>query len=50
MIVFEKLRKVKEMIIELVVCWTMIISKTIIKLFLRKQQALDANPKAIQKS
>ena len=48
MIIFEKLQQVKEMITQLVVCWTIIISKTI-AIDLSKQQALDADPKAIQK-
>ena len=47
MIIFEKLQQVKEMITQLVVCWTIIISKTI-AIDLSKQQALDADPKTIQ--
>ena len=48
MIIFQKLQQIKEMIMELVVCWTIITSKHIITMDLRKQQALDANPKAMQ--
>ena len=48
MIIFAKFQQVKEMITQLVVCWTIIISKTI-AIDLSKQQALDADPKAIQK-
>ena len=44
------MQQVKEMITQLVVCWTMIISKTykMIAIDLSKQQALDADPKAIE--
>ena len=69
MILFEKLQQVKEMITQLVVYWTIIISKTqgddnttgclldynyfknyhrMIAIDLSKQQARDADPKAIQ--
>ena len=50
MIVFEKLQQVKEMITQLVVWWTIIISKTynMMAINLSKQQALDADPKAVQ--
>ena len=50
MTAFEKLQQVKEMIKQLVVCWTIILN-----LFqydtidLSKQQALDVDRKAIQK-
>ena len=49
--VFKKLQQFNEMIIHLVVCRTIIISKNSYKMVainLSKQQALDANPKAIQ--
>ena len=39
------------MIFQVILCWIIIISKTIIKVMaidLSKQQALDANPKAMQ--
>ena len=52
MIIFEKLRLVKEMITqEMIICWTMIISKTnkMMAIDLSKQQGLDADPKAIKK-
>ena len=47
----RSLVKVKEMITQLVVCLTMIISKKYYKMIaidMSKQQALDAKPKAIQ--
>ena len=40
----QKLKQIQEMITQLVVCWIIIISKTVIS----TQQALDADPKAIQ--
>ena len=40
----QKLKQIQEMITQLVVCWIIIISKTGIS----TQQALDADPKAIQ--
>ena len=49
--VCKKLQQFNEMIIHLVVCRTIIISKNSYKMVatnLSKQQALDANPKAIQ--
>ena len=49
MIIFEKLQLVKEMITqEMIICWTIIISKTIkmMAIYLSKQQGLDADPKA----
>ena len=49
--VFKKLQQFNEMIIHLVVCRTIIISKNSYKMVainLSKQQARDANPKAIQ--
>ena len=49
--VFKKLQQFNEMIIHLVVCRTIIISKNSYKMVainLSKQQPLDANPKAIQ--
>ena len=49
--VFKKLQQFNEMIIHLIVCRTIIISKNSYKMVainLSKQQALDANPKAIQ--
>ena len=51
MIVSEKFQQVKEMIIQLVACWTVSILETYYKMIeidLSKQQALDADPKAIQ--
>ena len=51
MTVFEKLQQFKEMIIQLVDCWTAIISKNYYKMIeidFSKQQVLDANPKPIQ--
>ena len=51
MIIFEKLQQFKEMITQLVVCWTIIIEKNyykIIAIDLSKQQAHDADPKAMQ--
>ena len=50
MIVLTKLQQVKEMISQLVVCWIIVISKTIIAIDLSKQQAIDADPKAIQQT
>ena len=50
MITFEKLWLVKEMITQLAVYWAIIISKKYEKMIaidLRKQQTLDADPKAI---
>ena len=58
MIKFEKLQQVKEMIMQLVFCWTMITSKIIMNLLyhykmisidLIKQQTLDGDPKANRK-
>ena len=40
----QKLKQIQEMITQLVVCWIIIISKTVIS----TQQALDADPKAMQ--
>ena len=51
MVVFGKFQPAKVMIIQLVVCWTMIISNKYYKMIaidLSKQQALDVDPKAIQ--
>ena len=43
----KKLKQVKEMIAQLVVCWTIVISKTImVAIALTKLETLDANPKA----
>ena len=50
MTVLTKLQQVKEMISQLVVCWTIVISKTIRTIDLSKQQAIDADPKAIQQT
>ena len=44
--IFKKLQQFKQIITYMVVCWTIIISKTITRL--SKQQVLDADPKAIQ--
>ena len=47
----EKLLLVKEMITQLVVCQIILISKKIVKMIsinLSKQQALDADPRAVQ--
>ena len=57
MIVFKKLQQVEEMIIQLVDYWTIIVRfynyfkdyYKIIAIDLSKQQALDADPKSIQK-
>ena len=48
MIIFKKLQQVKEMITQLVVYQTIIISKNYKMIDLGKQQALDADPKATQ--
>ena len=48
MIIFEKLQQVKEMIVKLVACWTIIKCYKMIAKTFSKQQALDADPKAIQ--
>ena len=48
---FGKLQQVKEMITQLAICWTIIISKiyyNMIAIDLIKQQSLDADPKVIQ--
>ena len=45
---FKRLPLVKEMITQLVVCEIITILKTLIAIDLTKQQALDADPKAIQ--
>ena len=51
MIIFKKFQQVKAMITQMVVCWTIIISKNyckVIAIDLSKQQTLDADPKPIQ--
>ena len=48
MIIFEKLHQIKEMITQLFVYQTIIISKTMISIDLSKQQVLDGDPNAIQ--
>ena len=53
MIVFKKLQQIKKMISQLVVCWTKIYFKDLYKMIainLSKQQAFDADPKAIQQT